>query len=591
LKGGQQVFALDIGTRTIAGLYVEKQDKDYKIIDCEVLEHESRVMYDGQIHDVEGVAKSVKLVKERLEKKLGIKFERAAVAAAGRALFTVKAKAEKKTSPFVEITEADIRDLETDALSNAIKTLHEQNREASFHNYYCVGFSPIKWYLQDEALDNLVGQKGSSISVEIVATFLPRTVVESLLTVLNRCDLGLESLTLEPIAAGDVVVHPSMRKLNIALVDIGAGTSDIAISRDGSIFAYGMVPMAGDEITEKICEEFLLSFDEGERIKRELSICDKVKFTDILGNQLELSADEVLRSIDSAINDLSAKIARKILELNGKAPAAVILIGGGSLMPKLSEYIAGNLELPKERVGVKGREGLRNVHGCEDFSGPFSVTPIGIAVNSLNGAHLSSYKVYINEKPVNILTQDNPTVLDALLYSGRSSAEIFGRPGLAKTFQLNGKLVIAKGQMPTPATIFMNGTVVDLNTPVTDGAVIEFKPAQDGKGATVKIRDYVTDNEKVFLKINGRDFAVDPIAKISGQVASLDDEIPDDAIVTIEPRDMILSDIFNLISFKPESMAGKLTMKINGQVAAFASPIKNNDEIEIYWENIPSQFH
>lgn len=69
MKGGQQVFALDIGTRTIAGLYVEKQDKDYKIIDCEVLEHESRVMYDGQIHDVEGVAKSVKLVKERLEKK------------------------------------------------------------------------------------------------------------------------------------------------------------------------------------------------------------------------------------------------------------------------------------------------------------------------------------------------------------------------------------------------------------------------------------------------------------------------------------------------------------------------------------------
>jgi len=586
LKGGQQVFALDIGTRTIAGLYVEKQENTYRIIDYEVLEHESRAMYDGQIHDVEKVAKSVKKVKERLEQKLNIKFAKAAVAAAGRALYTVKAQAEKKTSPFVEITKADIRDLETDALSNAIKTLRETKLGDGLNSYYCVGFSPIKWYLQDEALDNLIGQKGSSISVEIVATFLPRTVIESLLTVLNRCDLGLESLTLEPIAAGEVVVQPGIRKLNIALVDIGAGTSDIAISRDGSIFAYGMVPMAGDEITEKICEEFLLSFDEGERIKRELSVCDIVKFTDILGNQVELFTDEVLRSIDSVIKELSAKIARKIFELNGKAPAAVILIGGGSLMPKLSEYIAGNLELPKERVGVKGREALRNVQGCEDFSGPFSVTPIGIAVNSLNGAHLSSYKVYIDGKPINILAQNNPTVLDALLYSGKSSTEIFGRPGLAKTFQLNGRLVIVKGSMPTPATVVMNGKSVTLNSPVEDGAVIEFKPAQDGEGATVRIKDYVTDNDKIFLKINGRDFTVDPIVKISGQLVSLDEEIPDNALVTIEPRDMILSDIFNLISFKPEGMTGKLTIKINGHKAGFTSAIKNNDEVEIYWENI-----
>ena len=61
------------------------------------------------------------------------------------------------------------------------------------------------------------------------------------------------------------------------------GTSDIAICRDGSIFAYGMVPMAGDEITENICDNFLLTFDEAERIKRELTNHQMVKFTDILG--------------------------------------------------------------------------------------------------------------------------------------------------------------------------------------------------------------------------------------------------------------------------------------------------------------------
>lgn len=96
MKGGQQVFALDIGTRTIAGLIVQKENNIYKILAHEILEHESRVMYDGQIHDVEAVAKSVRIVKEKLEEKLDIKLERAAVAAAGRALYTVKAKAQKK---------------------------------------------------------------------------------------------------------------------------------------------------------------------------------------------------------------------------------------------------------------------------------------------------------------------------------------------------------------------------------------------------------------------------------------------------------------------------------------------------------------
>ena len=588
-KGGQEVFALDIGTRTIAGLVVRKQGKIYKILAHRILEHESRVMYDGQIHDIEAVAKSVGTIKAELEKKLDKKLEKAAVAAAGRALYTVEAETERKTSPFTEVLEEDIRSLEAEALSKAIKSLTDKNKRVDFDNkYYCVGFSPIKWFLQDESLDNLLGQKGSSISVKIVATFLPRTVVESLLTVLNRCDLGLESLTLEPIAAGDVVVLPGMRKLNIALVDIGAGTSDIAISRDGSIFAYGMVPMAGDEITEKICEEYLLHFDEGERVKRELSLHEKVEFVDILGSRSELSVNDVMSSIDPIMNELSLNIARRILELNGTPPAAVLLIGGGSLMPGLSEYIAANLELSKERVGVKGREGLAYVQGCEDFTGPFSVTPIGIAVNSLKGAHLSSYKVYINEKPVNILAQDKPTVLNALLYAGKSSAEIFGRPGLAKTFKLNGKLVIVKGKMAKPAVVTMDGKNVSFNEPVHDSAVISFIPAHDGEAGTAKIKEYISEKDRFLLKINGRNFSIDPIVEISGQSVSPEEEIPDDALITIEPRDMILSDIFNIISFKPEGMAGKLVMKINGIDAGFADPLKNNDEIDIYWENIPN---
>ena len=63
-KGKREVFALDIGTRTIAGLVVRKEGKIYKILAHEVIEHESRVMYDGQIHDIDAVTKSVSTIKK-----------------------------------------------------------------------------------------------------------------------------------------------------------------------------------------------------------------------------------------------------------------------------------------------------------------------------------------------------------------------------------------------------------------------------------------------------------------------------------------------------------------------------------------------
>ena len=75
-------------------------------------------------------------------------------------------------------------------------------------------------------------------------------------------------------------------------MDIGAGTSDVAITKNGSVIAYGMVPQAGDEITEAISQRFLLDFNVAEKLKRDASAGKSAKFSDILGMEYELSAEE-----------------------------------------------------------------------------------------------------------------------------------------------------------------------------------------------------------------------------------------------------------------------------------------------------------
>src|SRR5690606_22252797 len=98
-----------------------------------------------------------------------------------------------------------------------------------------------------------------------IATFLPEMVVESLYTVMERAGIEVTYLTLEPIAALNVAIPSELRLLNLALADIGAGTSDIAVTKSGTVIAYDMVPIAGDEVTEAIAHNFLVDFNTAER--------------------------------------------------------------------------------------------------------------------------------------------------------------------------------------------------------------------------------------------------------------------------------------------------------------------------------------
>ncbi|MCK4995097.1 MAG: ATPase, partial [Candidatus Omnitrophica bacterium] len=89
------VFSLDIGTRKVVGIVAEKAADKLKIIDVEVVEHKTRTMLDGQIHNINEVAKIVVAIKESLQNRLNVEFRDVGVAVAGRALKTVKSKINK----------------------------------------------------------------------------------------------------------------------------------------------------------------------------------------------------------------------------------------------------------------------------------------------------------------------------------------------------------------------------------------------------------------------------------------------------------------------------------------------------------------
>ncbi|NLA58929.1 MAG: hypothetical protein GX855_08540, partial [Firmicutes bacterium] len=461
-------YALDVGTRTIAGVVMEPLADRYRILAAKVEEQEPGAMQDGQIHDIKRVARTISRITDELEQELGQIPKQVAVAAAGRTLKTMMGSAALPVSPLEPIDEHTVQALEMQAVTDARANLNSSSGSTSQGSWAStdifVGYSPITYYLDNEPITSLIGHRGTTIGVDVLVTFLPRIVIDSLSAALTAAGLEIGSLTLEPIAAIKAAIPPSMRRLRLALVDVGAGTSDIALTRDGTVVAYGMVSIAGDEVTEALCQHYLLDFQQGEKLKRQFQRDERLSVTNVLGQKIMPQPREVAQVMMQAVKGLASAISEECLRLGGSAPQAVICIGGGSLTPFFTETLAQYLKLPKDLVAVRDRNALANVEGCEDIlSGPDCITPIAIGINGISSTSVF-LPVTVNGRKVRILGTSTPTVKEALLAGGIGIRELRGKPGAALTVTINGEMKIIPGSLGKPAVVRMNGQVVDLDT-------------------------------------------------------------------------------------------------------------------------------
>ena len=522
-------FSLDIGTRSIIGsVGVIKGTKIEIIKEC-YMEHEERAMLDGQIHDIGLVTKTVKAVIRNLESELNVKLEKVNIAAAGRFLQTINSKGEIELNKDEAINNEWIKTVEL----KAIKKAEEDISENISGELYCVGYSVVNYYLNGYVISNLLGHKGENIGVEVIATFLPKSVVDSLYSVMDKCGLRVSNLTLEPIAAIEAVVPQKLRLLNIALVDIGAGTSDIAISAEQSISAYGMVPVAGDEVTEVIAKECLVDFNTAEIIKKQINEKDEIKYIDILGFECTKKSKDLKEVIKPSVKEIGKTIGEKIKELNGnKSPSAIFVVGGGAHTPGMLEEIAKQSEIPKERIAIKDRTSIESCI-AENNYGSAGVTVIGIALVGLKNEGNDFVNVYLNHIPISLFNSHAHTVKDVLVHADINASMIIAKRGKNLRYTLNGVRKITFGLKGENAVISVNGEVATIDTKINDGDEISIVYAQNGQAAQAKVLDLLNDYETKEIFINENVVNIEPIAIINGNEVELDTYISDEDCIEI----------------------------------------------------------
>lgn len=534
------VFVLDIGTRSVVALFASLHDGEMVVEHIISKEHQTRSMLDGQIHYVEEVVQIVRELVHAMQEATGRELKEIAVAAAGRSLETVRGYAEKIYPVSTVFSKEDIFSLELQAVQEAQMCLPKNQAELPLsQQYYCVGYSVVEEQLDNVRIGSLVGQKGEKASVEVIATFLPRMVVDSLQNVIESLGMQIVSITLEPIAVANLVLSPVMRQLNLVLVDIGAGTSDIAVCGGNLISAFGMVPMAGDEITEAISGQFLLDFTRAEEVKRKLSSAYELRTINVLGKEEVYSAEEIRQCIQPAVQTLASAIANTILELNNKAPQAILLVGGGSLTEGLDKSLAQAFNLPEDRVAVQQANSVPHIRNLpEEFNGPNNITALAIAYSALTNFTMGFISVNINGESIRMLNLAQNTVASALLAGGYDLKDIYARPGLALTYELNGKIYSLPGGEGKAGKILLNEREVEFNEEIRQGDHITFIPGEKGQDAVATFRDLL-QGQIGTCYVNDQEVQLSPLIRMGDQLMSLDDSVPDGCKIEIESNQTI----------------------------------------------------
>ena len=571
------VFGLDIGTRSVVGTVGYMNDGQFNVIAQAVEKHQTRAMLDGQIHDIGKVGATIRIVKEKLKQQTDIHLTDVCIAAAGRVLRTVRTTYEYEYPESHDITDEDIYNLDSAAVQQAYSEFLQKN--TSDLKFYLVGYSVMHYYLDGYQIANLEGHNAGKVSVELIATFLPDDCVDGLYKACERAGLNVANLTLEPIAAMMVAIPDRFRMLNLALVDVGAGTSDICVTNDGSITAYGMLPIAGDDITEIIAQHCLVDFNQADEIKIAASHNDRVDFIDIMGLRKTITAKDIAKIIRPQVDMMAKKAAEEIKRLNGDKPvSAVFVVGGGGCVPGYTKAIAREMDIPEERVALRGEEVMKSItflnnDGIERDS--LLVTPLGICISFYEEANNIIF-VSFNGEQTRIYDNGKLQIIDAAMQAAFQNEDLFPKRGQELRYLVNGKERVVRGEPGEAAVISLNGKNADIHSKIRANDIIEVTPSTAGEPGKAVIENIPEFKTKFVVNVNGINVEASRFATVNGE--------PQTALYSIKNGDDIQILDYNTVEQVAALMDIEITedtyIIVNNEHGDKSTPVYENFKVE-----------
>ena len=378
------IVGIDVGTTKICVL-VGELDRDGKLNIVGVGTCPSQGLRRGVVVNIEETVTSIAAALDRAERLSGKKIVTAYVGIAGGHIDSENSKG------FVAISPSH-RDIVQNDISRAIEVARAIAIPANREVIHVIP----RGYVVDgqEGIKNPIGMSGFRLEVETHIITGAVSSIHNLIKCVHKAHVEIEDLVLEPLASSEAVLADGETDLGVVLVDIGGGTTDIAVFSDGAIWQTVVLPIGGNLITSDIAIGLRLPTGVAEELKITYGHCDPstideddmIDLAQFMPDCNDLVPRKLLAEIIQArVEELFSMVHEEIKKsgYDGLLPAGIVITGGTAELPGILELAGQTLDLPARIGSPLGLHGL-----ADSISRPAYATAVGLLLWGLRHTSL-----------------------------------------------------------------------------------------------------------------------------------------------------------------------------------------------------------
>jgi len=367
------IVGLDIGTTKIGAIVAERKEGRVDIVGIGT--HPSHGLRKGVVVDIDSTVDSIKHAVEEAELMADCEITSVYAGIAGGHIrgFNSHGVVAVKDR---EVREGDVKRVIDGAKAVAIP----MDREV-------IHVIPQEFIIDDQdGIREPLGMSGVRLEAKIHIVTAAVTSAQNIVKCCNRAGLNVIDIVLEPLASAEAVLAGDERDLGVCMIDIGGGTTDIAVFADGSIKNTAVLGLGGYHLSNDIAVGLRTPFDEAERIKkrfgfaspRYLSSDDVISVPSVGGRKpREISRKILCEIIEPRVEEILS-LARQEIAKSGLAdriPSGVVLTGGASALEGIVDLAEEVFESPVRRGSPTHIGGLQDV-----VKSPMYATGVGLVL-------------------------------------------------------------------------------------------------------------------------------------------------------------------------------------------------------------------
>ena len=330
------IVALDIGTSKVVAMIAEVlPDNAFNVIG--IGHHPSRGMKKGMVVNIEETIQTIQYAIEEAELRAGFSVRSVCTGIAGSHIHSFN------SSGMVAVKDTEITSVDIDRVLETARAVSIPADQQILH------VLPQQFKVNDQDdIRNPIGMTGMRLEVKVHIITGSVSAAQNIVKCIRRCGLEVNELVLQPLASSMAVLTQDERDIGVALVDIGGGTTDIAVFIDGAIRHTAVIPIAGDQVTNDIAMALRTPTVEAEELKLRYGVTKQMMVPPDSVIEIPGVGDRVARRvkrqslaavIEPRIEELFDLVQRNLTEagFDHLISSGVVLTGGTSLLAGMTE--------------------------------------------------------------------------------------------------------------------------------------------------------------------------------------------------------------------------------------------------------------